>query len=406
MVMNMSALWSKILIAVAVMLTVGGWILILGLGLWSIGVNFVISGNILAVVGAVLSRSSRRKLVLWGAGGTAIGTALGIARVTYTAWTDREPPVPPVIFGVLAFAAKLLQVLIVAGAIYILLEPKRSAPHPSPNSFMTRRQIKSAGVHKRALWSKIIGIAALMLMVVGIGLIMGGGRKLEYGGLWVLGIILAVAAAIMSRCPSRKLVFWGAGGTAAAMAPGLILGLISGLRGQVATPDPNPAILVIIVVVGILSEIAIGAGVIGLLLDRGRPASPPTSSGTGDAPTGAAREDPMNLHSPAELKRLGRKKGLVWGAATLALLLLVAGIFLVTRGGEKSGEPEKPYAEGQSFAVGSTREEVLRIQGPPTFKLEMVWFYEDSQVQFDSDGKVTNLWNISKNLKVRSEKRP
>jgi len=78
----------------------------------------------------------------------------------------------------------------------------------------------------------------------------------------------------------------------------------------------------------------------------------------------------------------------------------------VTRGGEKNGEPEKPYAEGQSFAVGSTREEVLRVQGPPTFKLEMVWFYEDSQVQFDSDGKVTNLWNISKNLKVRSEKRP
>ncbi len=56
--------------------------------------------------------------------------------------------------------------------------------------------------------------------------------------------------------------------------------------------------------------------------------------------------------------------------------------------------------------MGSTREEVLRIQGPPTFKLELVWFYGDSQVQFDSDGKVTNIWDVSKNLKVKSEKLP
>ena len=56
--------------------------------------------------------------------------------------------------------------------------------------------------------------------------------------------------------------------------------------------------------------------------------------------------------------------------------------------------------------MGSTREEVLRIQGPPTFKLAMVWFYEDSQVQFDSDGKVSYIWNYSKNLKVKPEKLP
>ena len=56
--------------------------------------------------------------------------------------------------------------------------------------------------------------------------------------------------------------------------------------------------------------------------------------------------------------------------------------------------------------MGSTREEVLRIQGPPTYKLELVWFYEDSQVQFDSDGKVSYIWDISKNLKIRLEKQP
>jgi len=97
-------------------------------------------------------------------------------------------------------------------------------------------------------------------------------------------------------------------------------------------------------------------------------------------------------------------------AGVLAILaavpLLVIGIFLLTRGGEKTAEPQKPLADGQYFTVGSTREEVLRIQGPPTFKLEMVWFYGDSQVQFDSDGKVTSTWDYSKNLKMKPEKLP
>ena len=119
---------------------------------------------------------------------------------------------------------------------------------------------------KRALWSKIIGIVALMLMVVGFGLIMGGGRRLEHGGLLVFGIILAAVGAIISESSSRKLVLWGAGGTAASMIPGLISGLINGLRGNVETPDPHPIIMAIIVLVGFLSQAAIVFGTIGIIL--------------------------------------------------------------------------------------------------------------------------------------------
>ena len=257
---------------------------------------------------------------------------------------------------------------------------------------------------KQALWSKIIGIVALMLMVVGIGLIMGGGRRLEYGGLWLMGIILAAAGAIMSESPFRKIVLWGAGGTVAAMAPGLIAGILAGLKRRVETPEPHPIIIIISVIIGFLSQIALFGGTVGVLLDA-RPVSSPSGSGAGEAQAEAAPAELISPHPPAELKRRGRKKGLVWATVAIALLLLVGGAFLVTRSRDKSGGPEKPNAEGQYFAVGSTREDVLRIQGPPTYKLELVWFYEDSQVQFDSDGKVAYIWDISKNLKVKSEKR-
>lgn len=90
----------------------------------------------------------------------------------------------------------------------------------------------------------------------------------------------------------------------------------------------------------------------------------------------------------------------------IAGLLLVGGIGLLTRRGATGDSPRRPYPDGRYFGVGSTREEVLRIQGPPTYKLELVWFYEDSQVQFDSDGKVSYIWDISKNLKIRLEKQP
>jgi len=257
---------------------------------------------------------------------------------------------------------------------------------------------------KRALWSKILAIVALLLMVVGFGLIMVVGRRLEYGALLLFGIILAAAGAIISESSSRKLVLWGAGGTAAAMTPAFVLGLISGLKGK--EPFVHPIFIAIVVIFGCLSQIAIVVGTIGVLLEERRPASPPMSNGTGEDLTGATPADPGSLHSGAEIKGSGRKKGLVWGAVLVAVPLLVTGIFLLTRGGEKTEESQNLYAEGQYFAVGSTREEVMRIQGPPTFKLEMVWFYGDSQVQFDSDGKVTHIWDVSKNLKVKPEKLP
>jgi len=243
---------------------------------------------------------------------------------------------------------------------------------------------------KRSLWSKIIGIVALMLMVVGFGLIMGGGRRLEYGGLLLFGIILAAACAIISESSSRKLVLWGAGVYAATWIPTFAVGVISGLKGKELFV--HPIFIAIIVIIGSLSQIAIVVGTIGILLEKKRPASPPMCTGS--------------LHSAAEIKRIGRKKGLVWGAVLVAVPLLVIGIFLLTRGGEKTDGPQKLYAEGQYFTVGSTREEVLKIQGPPTFKLEMAWFYGDSQVQFDSDGKVNYIWDYSKNLKLKPEKLP
>ncbi|MCG7852585.1 MAG: hypothetical protein MIO92_08690 [Methanosarcinaceae archaeon] len=258
---------------------------------------------------------------------------------------------------------------------------------------------------KRALWSKIIGIVALMLMVVGFGLIMGGSRRLGYGSLVFLGIILAAASAFLSGSSSRKLVLWGAGVYAAIWIPAFVLSVISALKAGEKPVEP-PILITLTVIAGILSLLTIVVGTIGNLLDDRRPASPPMSNGTGEDLTGATPADPGSLHSVVEIKRIGRKIGLVWGGVAVAMLLFIVSIFLATRGGEKTGEPHKLYAEGQYFTVGSTREEVLRIQGPPTYKLEMVWFYGDSQVQFDSDGKVTNIWDVSKNLKAKSVKLP
>ncbi len=258
---------------------------------------------------------------------------------------------------------------------------------------------------KRARWSKIIGIVALIFMVVGFGLIMGGGRRLEYGSLVLLGIILAAAGAFLSRSSSRKLVLWGAGVYAATWIPAFAVGVISALKAGEKPVEP-PILITLTVIAGILSLLTIVGGTIGILQEEKRPASPSLRSGTEEELAGATPADSGSLHSAAETKRIGRKKALVWGAVLVAVLLFVIGIFLLTRGGEKTDGPQELYAAGQYFTVGSTREEVLKIQGPPTFKLEMVWFYGDSQVQFDSDGKVTNIWDISKNLKVKSEKLP
>ena len=266
--------------------------------------------------------------------------------------------------------------------------------------------MKDTASRKQALWSKLYGIAALILMVVGFGLVMGGGRRLEYGGLWLLGIILAAAGALISESWFRKIVLWGAGGTLVAMAPGLIDGIVSGLKRTVETPEPHPIIIALSLIIGFLSQIALFGGTVAMLLDEKRTASPPLESGAGEDPAGEPPGDPSSHHLAVESKRIDRKKRLVWGGVIVAVLLLVGGGFLLMRRGGNGDEPRRSYAKGQYFGVGSTREEVLRIQGPPTYKLELAWFYEDSQVQFDSDGKVAYIWDISKNLKIRSEKRP
>jgi len=266
--------------------------------------------------------------------------------------------------------------------------------------------MKVTAIRKQALWSKIYGIGALMLMIVSFGLVVSGGRRLEYGGLWLLGIVLAAGGAIISESKFRKIVLWGAGGTVVAMAPGLILGIVIGLNRKVETPEPNPIMIIISVIIGFLSQVALLSGTVGILLDVKPMASSPMDNGAGKAAAGATPVDPVSLHPAADLKRIGRKKRLVWGGVIAVGLLLVGGNFLLTRRGAKGDELRRSYAKDQYFAVGSTREEVRRIQGPPTYKLELVWFYGDSQVQFDSDGKVAHIWDISKNLKIRSEKRP
>jgi hypothetical protein len=140
--MDRRMLWSKILVAIALILMVRGWVPILDLIInktsLTVGhgsaASFLLLGNILAFIGAILSKSSLRKLVLWGEGGIAAGIAFGIARVTYAAFTDRELPVPPIFISAVTFSYHLVQLVIIVGAILIVLERKRSTPPLSPSS--------------------------------------------------------------------------------------------------------------------------------------------------------------------------------------------------------------------------------------------------------------------------------
>jgi hypothetical protein len=134
---------------------------------------------------------------------------------------------------------------------------------------------KEMGMAKRALWSRILGIIALILIVVGYSLISGGGRRLEYGSLMLLGIILAATGAFLSRSSGRKLVLWGAGVYAATWIPALAGGVISALKGG-EPPVVPPIIITITVIAGILSLLAIVVGTIGILLGEKQPAPPPS----------------------------------------------------------------------------------------------------------------------------------
>lgn len=54
------------------------------------------------------------------------------------------------------------------------------------------------------------------------------------------------------------------------------------------------------------------------------------------------------------------------------------------------------------FTIGSSKDEVLAIQGTPSSIIGTTWDYEFSSVYFDGD-KVSGYSNISQNLKIRAE---
>jgi hypothetical protein len=129
------------------------------------------------------------------------------------------------------------------------------------------------GMDKRALWSRILGIVALILIVVGLVLISSVGRRLEFGFLVLLGIILAAAGAFLSRSSGRKLVLWGAGVYVATWVPPIAGVVVSALKGGEPPAEP-PALITITVLAGFLSLLAIVGGTTKILLGK-QPAAPP-----------------------------------------------------------------------------------------------------------------------------------
>jgi len=69
---------------------------------------------------------------------------------------------------------------------------------------------------------------------------------------------------------------------------------------------------------------------------------------------------------------------------------------------------DKPLSVGRHFALGSTKDEVLAIQGTPTSIIDGggvgdIWSYGYSSVDFTSDGVVKGYSNISRNLHIRAK---
>lgn len=52
-------------------------------------------------------------------------------------------------------------------------------------------------------------------------------------------------------------------------------------------------------------------------------------------------------------------------------------------------------------SVGSTKEEVLKMQGKPTNVVNNVWFYNESSIIFYKNGGVKGWYNIDNNLNFR-----
>ncbi len=65
------------------------------------------------------------------------------------------------------------------------------------------------------------------------------------------------------------------------------------------------------------------------------------------------------------------------------------------------GVPERGAKSGQRIGLGSTKEEVRAIQGPPTSESDDIWYYGDSEVHFTA-GRVVGWRDSSANpLRLR-----
>ena len=141
---------------------------------------------------------------------------------------------------------------------------------------------------------------------------------------------------------------------------------------------------------------------------RPRPVSPETRV--------EATEDPSVIFdSPLPPERreprfFSARAAAAFGLLGIATLIIVA-IALnddnrrTTSTAESSPEeaaPTEAVPDAPAFTLGSTRDEVLSVQGTPTSVEGNRWMYELSSVDF-ADGKVESYANISRNLRVRLE---
>jgi outer membrane protein assembly factor BamE (lipoprotein component of BamABCDE complex) len=67
--------------------------------------------------------------------------------------------------------------------------------------------------------------------------------------------------------------------------------------------------------------------------------------------------------------------------------------------GDESEATSRSY-----FTIGSTKDEVLVVQGTPSGVIRNTWYYKDSSIDFSGD-QVSGYFNISKNLKVQMKHR-
>jgi hypothetical protein len=70
--------------------------------------------------------------------------------------------------------------------------------------------------------------------------------------------------------------------------------------------------------------------------------------------------------------------------------------------GPKEGSEAEPHGASKTyFTIGSSKKNVLEVQGQPSSYHENWWVYGFSTVNFSKDGKVSSYSNIGNNLKVK-----